>query len=301
MSETRSSGRFEGTIAVAAAIAATTAASLCFSAVATGQQAGADATATINTLLKPRLVKVPGFPFRDKELARTKVATRLKKLDEARNGITDGDEWYTKNTLPRPPLNLAEEAMFVPGETRWGKLKFFRSNGSTLFVGVYEAVEPRPSDPVYDKQFSYRAVVFDADYRPTSLLILDEVFPDILEMSTVEVVGDMLYFDCNYNGYASLTKGKTGYLVALDLATGKVAWASKALTASAWNFVVHGEVIFSGYGFTDEKDFLYVLSRHDGTVLQREKLASAHHAMVVRGNRLYVRCYDTDYVFEIKE
>jgi outer membrane protein assembly factor BamB len=143
-------------------------------------------------------------------------------------------------------------------------------------------------------------VVFDKDYNPLRIFVLDNFFPDILEMSTMQPVGNILYFDCNYNGYASILEKKTGYLVAMDLTTGDVLWASKNLTASAWHFLVLDDTLVAGYGFTDEPDFLYLLNRHDGSLLQTVKLKSAHSFLIARGNRLYVRTYDTDYVFDIK-
>jgi hypothetical protein len=69
--------------------------------------------------------------------------------------------------------------------------------------------------------------------------------------------------------------------------------------AGASNFIVRDRVIVTGYGFTSEPDFLYLLDRRDGSVVQRVRLRSAPEWILARGDRLYVRCYDTNYVFEL--
>jgi hypothetical protein len=67
---------------------------------------------------------------------------------------------------------------------------------------------------------------------------------------------------------------------------------SPALVANARTFVLDGGYIISRYGFTAEPDFLYLLDRRTGRVLDRLELPSAPELIRRRGNRLYVRTYD---------
>ncbi len=263
-----------------------------------------DATQLIDTGLKPVLVKRSAFPFQSelaKAAAKTASSIRLKLKSTKANQITDEADWFDRNVLARPLPALEEDYRYVPAETRWGELKLFRTSPSGEHVGIYAVARKleKPVDGVYDESFAYTAVLFNKDYKPVGLFVLDDFFPPILEMSQVALVDHVLYFDNNFNGYASIMKEKTGYLVALDLDSGQVRWSSSALTASFRGFLVHGDVIFAGYGFTDEPDHLFVIDRSSGKVLQKEKLKSAHDFFVVKKDVLYVRCYDTDYEFTV--
>jgi len=264
-----------------------------------------DSTSLINGGLKPILVKRPKkYPYRAK-FARSpgKVKAKVKRRQVAKNEITDDDRWFHKNVLPRPPEAIGENYRYVPTETRWGELKFFSSNDAAHHVGIYVKETPRPDgvdSAVYDKEYDYTAVLFGPDYVPLKLFVLEELHPDILEISNARMVGMTLYFDINYNGYASIMKKKTGYLAALDLEREKIAWVTKNLTSSWRGFLVSGDVIYTGYGFTDEPDFLYVLNRHTGKKLKTVKLKSAHTYLIEKEGRLYIRTYDHDYIFDVK-
>lgn len=59
-------------------------------------------------------------------------------------------------------------------------------------------------------------------------------------------------------------------------------------------------MIVSGYGFTKEPDFLYLLDKKTGQVIARAKVKSGPDYIVLKDGKVYVRCYDMDYVFEIR-
>ncbi len=65
------------------------------------------------------------------------------------------------------------------------------------------------------------------------------------------------------------------------------------------NFAVSGDALIAGYGFTAEPDWLYVLDRKTGAVVQKLRLASGPEYVIARGDRVFVRCYNTDYVFKL--
>jgi hypothetical protein len=110
----------------------------------------------------------------------------------------------------------------------------------------------------------------------------------------------ILYVATAYNGYARESNGRNAYVTAVRVADGRIIWRSPPLVASANNFLMRGDVIVCGYGFTDEKDFLYVLDRRTGRIVQRVALKSAPEHLRLKGDRVYVRCYDMDYVFRLK-
>lgn len=112
-------------------------------------------------------------------------------------------------------------------------------------------------------------------------------------------VDDVLYVSNSHLTYASATKGRNAYVSAIDLRTKKTRWRSPALVANARTFVIYGDLIVAGYGFTAEPDFLYLLDRRTGRVLDRLDMPTAPEIIKLRGDRLHVRTYDHDVVARI--
>ena len=73
------------------------------------------------------------------------------------------------------------------------------------------------------------------------------------------------------------------------------------LLANSRNFVVGEDTIICGYGFTEEDDYLYILSRHSGAVLEKRKLRTAPDYFIPMGDALYVLTYDTAYEYKISD
>ena len=111
--------------------------------------------------------------------------------------------------------------------------------------------------------------------------------------------GSMLYVSHTHLTFARATRGRNAYISAIDRRTNTLVWRSPALVANARTFVVTGNVIVSGYGFTDEPDFLYLLDRRTGQVLDRLAVPSAPERIRLRGDRLLVRTYDRDVVARV--
>ncbi|HEU0246349.1 MAG TPA: PQQ-binding-like beta-propeller repeat protein [Gaiellaceae bacterium] len=118
-------------------------------------------------------------------------------------------------------------------------------------------------------------------------------------LTWARVAGGVLYASNSHLTYASQTKGRNAYLSAIDLGTKQTVWRSPALVANARTFVVTGDLIVAGYGFTAEPDFLYLLDRRTGKVLHRLPVPSAPEIIKLRDGRLYVRTYDRQVVARI--
>ncbi len=104
--------------------------------------------------------------------------------------------------------------------------------------------------------------------------------------------GGVLYVETAHLTYARSSYGLNAYLNAIDLKTRKLRWRSPALVANANDFVIAGNVIVSGYGFTDEPDYLYALDRRNGNVLARLLVPTAPETIKLHGRTLTVRTYD---------
>jgi hypothetical protein len=79
-----------------------------------------------------------------------------------------------------------------------------------------------------------------------------------------------------------------------------VLWRSQPLVSNSWNFEVIGDLIVSGYGFTAQHDFLYLLNKRTGEVVQRLKIKSAAEYIISKGDKIHVRAYDTDLMLKIE-
>jgi hypothetical protein len=120
------------------------------------------------------------------------------------------------------------------------------------------------------------------------------------EVAWAREAGGILYVESTHLTYATSSGGRNAYITAIDLTRKKVVWRSAALVANARTFVVAGDDLVTGYGFTKEPDFLYLLDRKTGAVRDRLRLPSAAETITRRGNRIFVRTYDHDVVAELR-
>ena len=104
--------------------------------------------------------------------------------------------------------------------------------------------------------------------------------------------GGKLYVETAHSTYARSTYGLNGYLSAIDVKRKRLVWRSPAQVANALDFVLLNDTVISGYGFTDEPDYLYALDRAAGGVTGRLLLPNAPQTIARHGNVLTVTTYD---------
>lgn len=109
----------------------------------------------------------------------------------------------------------------------------------------------------------------------------------------------ILYVSNAHRTFAESSCGMNGYITAIDLSNFDLLWRSRPLVSNSENFVVTGDAIITGYGFTGESDFVYVLDRRTGGIVQQVEVPSAPEYFYLDGDRLEVRCCDTDLVFDL--
>lgn len=109
----------------------------------------------------------------------------------------------------------------------------------------------------------------------------------------------MLYLSFGHPTYSSSSYGENAYLVAIDLETLSTRWTSKPLTCNSTNFVIIGEYIVCGYGFTDEPDYLFTVAKATGHRLETIRLDTGPEWIFKKGDDLYVRTYNNNYEFHI--
>lgn len=101
---------------------------------------------------------------------------------------------------------------------------------------------------------------------------------------------------------ASVTNGYAGpdscFMFAYDLEQDKLLWRSADQSYNSMNFVVKGDGILCGYGFTSEEDYLYQINRNTGEILDRLELKKMPDLLVEQDGKLYVHTYSYDYVID---
>jgi hypothetical protein len=112
------------------------------------------------------------------------------------------------------------------------------------------------------------------------------------ELVWAREAGGVLYVQNGHLTYARSSYGQNAYVTALDAKTGRRLWRSRALVANAATFALTPGYLLAGYGFTAEPDYLYLLDRRTGRVVERLSLPSGPEKITRSGNRFIVRTYD---------
>lgn len=252
------------------------------------------------------------------ELYRDRI--EFQELSDKPNDISDADTWFQENDLFLPMIkNFLSDTTRIqweeaaPEQAKW----------------IYEDMAESVSRGFYDDRYFYEVVdtgrkgadlgsldlyMYRLDSRELEItlhlgdfLYADGYEPeadaeyDFIRQSVfwAQSEGDTLYLAIGHNTYAEDCP-HTGYLLAIDLQNGEVLWESRQQAANANNFVLLEDVIVTGYGFTDEYDYLHVIDKGIGIDQKCVELKSAPDFLVEKDGKLYVHTYNTDYVFRIR-
>jgi hypothetical protein len=143
--------------------------------------------------------------------------------------------------------------------------------------------------------FDFQHYVWPPNIRPGEREFVYE------EVVWAQEANGVLYVENAHLTYAKSSYGQNAYITAIDLKSKKRLWRSKALVANADTFVLTPDYVVAGYGFTAEPDFLYLLDRKTGRVVERLALPSGPERITRHGNRLTVRTYDHVVIVRLQE
>ena len=90
-------------------------------------------------------------------------------------------------------------------------------------------------------------------------------------------------------------------MFAYDLNKDVLLWRSADQSYNTMNFIVKGDVIICGYGFTDEKDYLYQINKSTGEIIDKMELRKQPDLLVEQDGKLYLHTYSYNYVIDILE
>lgn len=259
-----------------------------------------------------------------------KMTYSLKQVSRVSNDITDDDEWLEKygSSEQGVKYNFPENWNNQPDEN-------LKSRIPIMLSGKYRSYVTVPSK--YDTTRTYNNCLYnviaygeksprlgDVSIDPDLIIITDYTFNKILcafdfsnfslakfsrsneseftkiSVENVQIEDNILYATVGHSTYAASSSGYNAYLVAIDLKSQKVKWMTKPLTSNS-PFCIYGNTIITGYGFTDEPDYIYVIDKSTGCRLKSIKVANGPEQFSIINNKLYVRTYSYDYVFDLAE
>lgn len=187
----------------------------------------------------------------------------LKIISEEENGIDWAYEWYNSKNLSLPMVGNEWNRFYDEVyEYQWigDQLEIYeKETGNCLYVLEY------PTDKWY--------------VNGNNAYLKDGIF----------------YGASVTNGYA---KPDTCFMFAYDLNNDELLWRSASQSYNTMNFVVKGDIIICGYGFTDEKDYLYQINRNTGEIIDKIELKKMPDLLVEQDGKLYVHTYSYNYIIE---
>lgn len=202
---------------------------------------------------------------------------KLTKLTQEANQITDTDDWFEKNNLSLNVEDSGKYGLGIPSDENGGKCRIQVVDGE--------------KGEVFELDFS--DFEYAGDFKQSEKEFVRQ------QIRYAQVKDHILYLSIGHLTYAE-SSPYNAYVAAVDLAEKKLLWKSQPLVSNAANFVIKGDVLLCGYGFTAEPDYIYQLDLGSGKVIDKTAVKSKADYLILKDNILYVRTYNTDYTFRIE-
>jgi hypothetical protein len=261
-----------------------------------------------------KITTLPAPPFSKTQARVIKPSLKefqLQPVSATPNSVTDQEAWFRDNNLlplPRTILPADQPATFyddlpnsIPLSFRGNRLiKAIRQADERILLIYGREYYQAGLLIVYDAQLRAFSAGFDFKnyaYAPENIPADREFTQQFIQWATQ--INHILYVAHGHNTYARSSKGMNAYITAINTQNARILWTSPTLISNARNFAVIDNYLVAGYGFTAEPDFLFVIRRNTGVVIQKIPLKSAPEYIIPKGERIYVRAYDADYVFRI--
>lgn len=237
--------------------------------------------------LEPILFDTPSFEYYLSDSVNVAAGSplTLNLVSSKKNGITDTDLWFENNDL------------YVGGAQSNNGLRLTSYNDG---VYRYEIDTYGNKVNIYDLVSNEWLYNFDFNNFGNNGFPLGAYGMTASHaIKWVLIKDDILYISDVFEGYSVDAGGKTAYITAINLSDMSILWRTEPLTCYCTNFIILNNVIICGYGFTAEDDYIYQVDLNTGVRLASIKVDTMAEYFAINDNVLYVRCYDTDYEFEI--
>lgn len=208
------------------------------------------------------------------------ITVSLEKLTEEENGITDTQEWFSEIGLKMTEADWMIDDNYyyklVGDDAFYAYLLYIyeRESGKTLYCLDFSEYQYTDNIKEGDRDFVKQRVWW------------------------AQSVGDVLYVAIGHYTYTESCP-HTGYLVAIDLNDMSVIWKSEPCVTNVRRFEILDNTIVCGYGFTSEPDYLILVDRLDGSVIEKIPIRSMAEYIIYKDDFLFVRTYNTNYTFRI--
>lgn len=122
------------------------------------------------------------------------------------------------------------------------------------------------------------------------------------EVQDVRYKDGLIYFNMAYITYSSQVNGQCSKLYCLDPKTMEQEWCTPYLCSNGI-FIIEGDYVVCGYGFTNEDDFVYLISRKDGAVFCEMPVKSSpvNYEFDEDGDLIVVDYNDNVYAFGLAD
>ena len=233
---------------------------------------------------------------------------QLVKVVTRANKVTDEAAWFREHDLRLPEYEVPSPVRGLPGDLpphippTFGAHPLVQAIGHRDHTVLFYGPDYRGGRQIAVQGASGELLAF-LDFAAYGLAPGNA--PEELQRVEqraiwAEARDGVLYVAHAHNIEARSSNGMTGYITAVELATGELLWRSAPRVANAANFVIDGGHIITGYGLAGELDHVFVLARRDGKTAAKARVNSAPEYLFVRGRRLFVRTHDTDHEFDLR-
>lgn len=227
-------------------------------------------------------IENPGFEYfieQGKEIANSTHKVSLNQESKEKNDIIDEEKWFTDNSLAKPEFPYSDENY---------QYETSGDNAYDTYLLTLSDIETGKTIVTLDfSNYRYGTKYVKEDYDFISQRIIYAKAKD-----------GVLYVATGHNTY-SASCAQTAYITAIDLSDYHVIWKTEPLTCNSYSFDFVDDFIICGYGFTDEDDSLKVVDRNTGKVQSDIPVISMPEYIIYQNGKLYVRTYDTNYVYSV--
>ena len=214
----------------------------------------------------------------DKDHAYNKIT--LKQVSCTENNITDDEDWFRRADFNPPGTDSKDDKYnyVLTGDKGYGTMS------------VVEVSDIETGKLKY--RFDFSDLLYAKGYEGD----------DFVDRGVRHcfITDDLLYVNIYHRTYAESCPDNA-FMMCIDINTGDTIWVSDKLISNSNNFVRWGDNIITGYGFTAEDDYIYILNRFTGEVTEKIKVKKSPDYFAFVNDEVWVRTYSYDYVFKIQD
>lgn len=207
-------------------------------------------------------------------------AFALEQIEKEKNQIIDTEQWFEDKQLQQPTISSSQEgySWYLEGDNYYDLYLLHLVNQTTGEETILDFSNYRYGEHYVEEDYDYISQ----------------------RITYAEIENNILYVGTSHNTYSE-SSPETAYITAIDLLDFSILWKTKPLVSNSYSFELVGDSIICGYGFTAEKDYLYILDKGTGIVTESIPIASMAEYIIEKDGYLYVRTYDTNYCYKIVE